>query len=112
MHIKDLDPEEIEGRFRKMKGQANNLKNQFEMMKIDGKSDNKPARFAKSIQSACLDFEPWIRVIRALKMDGLQQKHIDSMNAAIDKLNNSTDEGGLNTLKLKMDTSIANWENV
>jgi dynein heavy chain, axonemal len=82
------------------------------MMKIDGKSDNKPARFAKSIQSACLDFEPWIRVIRALKMDGLQQKHIDSMNAAIDKLNNSTDEGGLNTLKLKMDTSIANWENV
>jgi hypothetical protein len=34
------------------------------------------------------------------------------MNAAIDKLNNSTDEGGLNTLKVKMDTSIAQWENV
>jgi hypothetical protein len=37
-------------------------------MKIDGKSDNKPARFAKNIYSACLDFEPWIKVIRALTM--------------------------------------------
>jgi hypothetical protein len=45
--MKDLDPEDIETRFRKMKGKAGNLKNQFEMMKIDGQVKNRPARFAE-----------------------------------------------------------------
>ena len=48
-NIKDLDPEDIESRFRKMKGKANSLKNQFELMRIDGKTDSKPANFAKKM---------------------------------------------------------------
>jgi hypothetical protein len=30
-----------------MKGKANSLKNQLEMMKIDGTTKNRPARFAE-----------------------------------------------------------------
>jgi hypothetical protein len=47
MPIKDLDPEDIEARYRKMKSKANSLKNQFEIMKIDGKTESRPALFAK-----------------------------------------------------------------
>jgi dynein heavy chain len=111
MEVKDLNPDDIETRFRKMKGKANSLRNQFEQMKIDGKSDNKPAKFAKSIFHACTEFEPWIRVIRALRTEGLEQKHVDMMNAAIDKENGSVDDS-LNTIKLKMDTTISNFGSV
>jgi hypothetical protein len=46
-NITDLEPEDIEARFRKMKSKANSLRNQFELMKID--NGNKPAAFAKKI---------------------------------------------------------------
>jgi dynein heavy chain len=74
------------------------------MMRIDGKTDSKPVIYAKTMVKACLDFEPWIRVIRAFNTKGIEQKHIDKLNAAIDKANDSEDS--LNTLSLKMDVPI------
>jgi phosphoribosylformimino-5-aminoimidazole carboxamide ribonucleotide (ProFAR) isomerase len=53
---------------------------------------------------ACNTFEPWIRVIRAFNTKGIEQKHIDKLNSAIDKANDSEDS--LNTLSLKMDVPI------
>jgi hypothetical protein len=57
------------------------------MMRIDGKTDSKPVIYAKTMVKACLDFEPWIRVIRAFNTKGIEQKHVDKLNAAIDKVN-------------------------
>jgi len=73
--VEDLDPEEIESRFRKMKGQANVAKNTFEMIKLQ-----KPKNLADGMLKTLENFEPWIRVIRALNTEGLKPKHIANIN--------------------------------
>jgi hypothetical protein len=86
--INQLDPEEIESRFRKMKSGANKSKNEFEMMKLDGKPNNKPALFAGTLLRKLKNFEPWIRTVRALRTDGLKTKHVKNINDVINTENN------------------------
>ena len=75
MPIEDLDPDDIEQRFRKMKGQANTARNTFEMMRLP-----KPKGLAESMLKTLENFEQWIRIIRALNTEGLKKKHIDKIN--------------------------------
>ena len=103
-NITDLEPEDIEARFRKMKSKANSLRNQFELMKID--NGNKPAAFAKKIFYDLQNFEPWIKIVRAFKTEGLEEKHIEKLNSSIDRANGSED-GSLKTLNIKMDIPIS-----
>jgi hypothetical protein len=86
--INQLDPEEIESKFRKMKSGANKSKNEFEMMKLDGKPNNKPALFAATLLRKLKNFEPWIRTVRALRTKGLKTKHVKEINDVINTENN------------------------
>jgi hypothetical protein len=86
--INQLDPEEIESKFRKMKSGANKSKNEFEMMKLDGKPNNKPALFAATLLRKLKNFEPWIRTVRALRTEGLKTKHVKEINDVINTENN------------------------
>ena len=83
MPINQLEPDEIESKFRKMKSGANKSKNEFEMMKLDGREKNKPAVFAASLLRKLKNFEPWIRTVRAFRTSGLKAKHIKEINDLI-----------------------------
>jgi hypothetical protein len=67
-----------------MQSGANKSKNEFEMMKLDGKPNNKPAMFAEQLQRKLKNFQPWIRTIRALRTEGLKSKHVKEINDMID----------------------------
>jgi len=76
--LEQLDPEEIEMRFRKMKGQANTAFNTFTALKLKG-----CIYMAENTRKTLEKFEPWLRIIRALRIDGIQQKHLDKINKVI-----------------------------
>ena len=76
-----MDPDDIESKFRKMKGQANTARNQFDMMRLQ-----KPKTLAESMLNSLVNFEPWIRIIRALNTEGLKKKHLDKINATCNEV--------------------------
>ena len=74
--VEDLNPEDIEAKFRKMKGQANTAKNTFDQLRLQ-----KPKNLADGMLKTLENFEPWIRIIRALNTEGIKKKHLDQINA-------------------------------
>jgi hypothetical protein len=80
MPLEELDPEDIEQRFRKMKSACNVSKNTFDMMKLKN-----PKNMADNMLKVLETFEPWIRVIRALNVEGLKPKHMARINQKINE---------------------------
>jgi len=66
LSLGELDPEEIEMKFRKMKGQANTAFNTFTQMKLKS-----CVYMAEQTKKTLEKFEPWLRIIRALRIEGL-----------------------------------------
>jgi hypothetical protein len=65
--LEQLDPDEIEMKFRKMKGQANTAYNTFSQLRLKN-----CVTMAEGTKKKLENFEPWIRIIRALRTDGIQ----------------------------------------
>ena len=74
--VEELNPEDIETKFRKMKGQANTAKNTFDQLKLQ-----KPKNLADGMLKTLENFEPWIRIVRALNTEGVKKTHLDQINA-------------------------------
>jgi dynein heavy chain len=89
-----------------MKSGANKSKNEFEMMKLDGKPNNKPALFAGTLLRKLKNFEPWIRTVRALRTEGLKTKHVKEIN---DVINNENNDDSLNLIQEDMSMNITSF---
>jgi len=80
MPIEELDPDEIEDKFKVMRRTCNRSKTAMEQLKVKA-----PKNMASQIAGVLDNFSQWIPIIRALNIQGLKKKHLDRINQKINE---------------------------
>jgi hypothetical protein len=76
--LKELKPDDVEADYKNMTKVANNLSTSFENLKIP-KAQAVASNMAKKLK----DFRPYLPIIRGLRTEGLQSRHIEQIIALV-----------------------------
>lgn len=78
--IDELNPEEVEDRFKQMQRACNRSKREFEQLKLKN-----PRNMAEGMIKVLDNFKAWLPIIRALNTEGLKDKHLKLINQKINE---------------------------